>query len=258
MKRTPIAKMLVDKLRGRHNSIRYRFWEIPKETLKHYTYRLRGRSWIDYYAHSINTKDSEALAPTPDYLDVGKGFLTFLQDHGLQPDHALLDYGCGILRGGLQFVPYLKPHRYVGVEISETRLQQGRDLMRAAGIPDDRYETHLVRDCSLRELGDRRFDYIWAHAVLMHMPESDIRAFLSSLKTHLNPGAAFYFTYFPSEQLGTNRVVVDQVRDFYYPTEYLRGIFESLGYDYVILPRGYKENWGIRTRARLIEGHRSS
>ena len=244
-------KLLLDKLRGRHRSIRFRFWEMPKETLKLWWYRLRGRSWIDYYANRIDTKDSEALPEAPDYLDVGKDFLVCLQEQGLRPEHDLLDYGCGILRGGLQFVPYLESSRYVGVDISAGRLEQGRRLMAKAGIPGDRYETVLVRDCALTELGDRKFDYIWAHAVLMHMPEADIKSLLVSLKTHMKPGARFIFTFLPSERCGSDRVVKDQIRDFYYPTDYLKAIFESMGYDFEIMPKGYKENWGVRTRATL-------
>ncbi len=196
------VETLLEKLRGRHKSIRYRFWGIPKEHLKLCFYRLRGRSWIDYYADHLDTKDTEVLPQEASYLDVGKEFLTYLKEHGLRPEHYLLDYGCGILRGGLQFVPYLQPGHYVGVDIAGTRLEQGRRLMDEAGIAGDRYATFLVHDCSLKELGDRKFDYVWAHAVLMHMPEADIRALLSSLKKHLNPGAEFFFTFFPSEKLG--------------------------------------------------------
>ena len=246
------ARALVNKLRGRHKSIRSTFWDVPKEYLKLCLYRLRGRSWIDYYANYIDTKEAEALPAVPRYLDVGKDFLIYLQEQGLRPEHHLLDYGCGILRGGLQFVPYLKPGHYVGVDISEGRLEQGRRLMDEAGIAGDSYSTLLVHDCSLKELGDRKFDYVWAHAVLMHMPESDIRALLISLKNHLNAGASFFFTFFPSEKLGLDRIARDQVRDFYYPSEYLKALFECMGYDFVVMPGGYNENWGIRTRARLI------
>ena len=246
------AGVLLDRLRGRHKSIRYRFWGLPKRRLRLYLYRLLGRSWIEYYADHINTSESEVLTAAPTYLDVGKEFLTFLQKHGLRPEHRLLDYGCGILRGGLQLVPYLERGNYVGVDISRVRLDQGQDLMDGAGIARDRYSVVLVQDCSLRELEGETFDYVWAHAVLTHMPESDIRILLASLKNHMKPGGQFFFTFFPSEKLGADRPVADQVRDFYYPTEYLKGVFESAGYDFVVLPRDYRENWGLRTRARLI------
>ncbi len=252
MEHPALKEKVLTALRGRHNSIRFRFWETPKETLKLLFYRLSGRSFIDYYADRIATKESEALPSEPIYLDVGKEFLTYLQEHGLRPEDHLLDYGCGILRGGLQFVPYLEPGHYVGVDISASRLEQGQGLMDEAGIPRENYATYLVQDCSLKELGNRKFDIVWAHAVLMHMPEADIRALLASLKGHLNPGASFYFTFFPSESLGLDRITKDQVRDFYYPTDYLKEIFESKGYEFEILPKGYKENWGVRTRARLL------
>ena len=248
---------LLDKLRGRHKSLRHRFWRMPKEYVKLGLSRLSGQSWIDYYAKYIDTDVAEVLPAVPDYLDVGKEFLTYLQEHGLRREHQLLDYGCGILRGGLQFVPYLQPGHYVGVDISATRLEQGRRLMDEAGIARERYSTHLVHDCSLSELGERKFDYVWAHAVLTHMPEMDIRQLLAALKKHLNPGALFFFTFFPSEKLGVDRAAIDQVRDFYYPTDDLKNLFESLGYDFVIMPRNYRENWGVRTRARLTSDMRS-
>ena len=239
------------KLRGKHNSIRYRFIVLPKEYVKLLLWRGSGHTWIEYYAKQIDTKAAEALSATADYLDVGKEFLTLLKDEGLLPEHRLLDYGCGILRGGLQFVPYLNEGNYVGVDISKVRLAQGRALMREAGIDDDRYTLHYVRDCLLEELGDRQFDFVWAHAVLMHMPEEDIVEFLTSLKRHLAPGAVFYFTYFPSEKLGKVTVSRIQVRDFYYPTDYLKRLFEKAGYDFVLLPKGYQENWGLRVRTAL-------
>ncbi len=246
------AGIVLDKLRGRHKSIRYRFWQLPKRRFRLFLYRLLGRSWIDYYADHIDTSESEVLAAEPVYLDVGKEFLTFLQGHGLRPEHRLLDYGCGILRGGLQFIPYLDPGNYVGVDISRVRLDQGRELMDAAGIARDHYSVLLVQDCSLRELEGQKFEYIWAHAVLTHMPEADIRALLGSLKRHMAEGAQFFFTFFPSDKLGADRPVTDQVRDFYYPVDCLKGLFANEGYDFEVLPRDYRENWGLRTRARLV------
>jgi SAM-dependent methyltransferase len=246
--------VVLDKLRGPHKSLRYRCWELPKQSAKLAFYRLMGRSWIDYYAKHIDTSQSEVLTAAPVYLDVGKEFLNFLREHGLRPEHHVLDYGCGILRAALQLVPYLEPGRYVGVDISGARLEQGHQLMSEAGIAPDRYETHLVYDCSLKELDGRKFDYVWAHAVLTHMPEADIRSLLVALKAHLNRGASFFFTYFPSEKVGADRVTIDQVRDFYYPTGYLNNLFDELGYDFTVMPRDYRENWGIRTRARLKVG----
>lgn len=248
-----LMQFTLKKLRGRHKSIRFRFWELPKEALKLYYFRATGRSWIDYYADRLNTHHGEALPAEPVYLDVGHEFLEFLKQNGLQPQHRLLDYGCGILRGGLYIVPFLNPGNYVGIDISGSRIEQGRELMRKNSIPDDRYATYLVRDCLLRELEkERSFDYVWAHAVLMHMPENDIRTFLKSLRRHITCESYFFFTYYPSEKLGSAHIMRDQIRDFYYPTEFLQSIFLDMGYSFDILPAGYKENWGIRAVARLV------
>ena len=37
-------------------------------------------------------------------------------EHGLKPEHKLLDVGCGPLRGGIKFINYLEPGNYYGVD----------------------------------------------------------------------------------------------------------------------------------------------
>ena len=248
-----ILSKILNALRGRHRSISYRFVFLTKERFKLLSSKLLGRSWIDYYAKYIDRSPREVLVADPTYLSVGKEFLETLKEQGLKPEHYLLDFGCGILRGGLYFIPYLEKKRYTGVDISSTRLMQGAELMDENDIHRGRYEVIRVKDCSLTELEHRRFDYVWAHAVLPHMPEDDIRQLLQQLKSHLNPNATILFTYFASEMLGQDKAVVDQIRDYYYPTAHLEQLFKDEGYDFSLLPRGeYSENWGVRARAGLI------
>jgi cyclopropane fatty-acyl-phospholipid synthase-like methyltransferase len=40
---------------------------------------------------------------------------------GLQPEHSLLDIGCGPLQGGIAFIRYLQADRYVGVDHNPAR-----------------------------------------------------------------------------------------------------------------------------------------
>ncbi len=231
-------------LRGRHGSIKYRFWSVPLQYLKYGFHRAFGGTWIGYYSKHIDSHHSEKLENSTEYLDTGADFLEFLQSEGLSPHHRLLDYGCGILRGGLHFIPFLNSGNYVGVDISAQRLEQGQALIDSAGIDRGRYHTSLVKDCELKELGDRKFDYVWAHAVLMHMPENDIRTLLESLKRHLEDDGCFYFTFFPSEKLGADKTVRDQFRDFYYPTDHLNKIFDDAGYTFDIFEGNYQKKLG--------------
>src|SRR3979409_2149502 len=50
--------------------------------------------------------------------EIGELQFQFLRTHGLEPQHRLLDIGCGSLRGGVRFVSYLDPGNYFGIDIS--------------------------------------------------------------------------------------------------------------------------------------------
>lgn len=246
---------LANVLRGRQKSIRARFWTLPKEELVLRFYQLTGRSWIDFYGDRLDRMGREHIGTLPNekYLDGGRLFLEFLKKQGLERHHRILDYGCGIMRAALHLVPYLDQGRYTGVDISRARIEHGKWLLSNAGIPEDGYAVHAVRDCALRELKDQKFDFVWANSVLTHMPESDIQALLKALKHHLHADSNFYFTYSltePDEANGPKRL---NTKDFYYPESYIRKIFEDAGYEFVVVPDGVSDEYGSPTvRARLV------
>lgn len=245
MKFPSALEPFAERLRGPHKSIRYRFWRLPREKLRLTINNLRGRSWIDFYSDRMDemTDQGASKLPAKVYLDRGQEFLDFLVRYGMKPEHRLLDLGCGVLRGALYFVPYLNKGNYVGTEISASRLAKGVRVMDAAGIGRDRYETHLVTDCQLKELGEQKFDIVWANSVLTHMPECDIRTLIASLKSHMAPAASFYFTYSPSERINKTVPHIEKIKDFYYPTSYLKAIFSEYGYDFEVMPDGQNQRF---------------
>jgi hypothetical protein len=50
---------------------------------------------------------------------------TLLFQAGLRETHRLLDVGCGSLRGGRLFIPYLRAGHYYGVEPNEWLVEEG-------------------------------------------------------------------------------------------------------------------------------------
>lgn len=226
------------RLRGDYNSIRTRYFEMPRRWIDYLLrYRLFGKSWVKYYADLIDTDERAKGHVNPEYVNYGKVHFDYLRSQGLKKGHSLLDYGCGRMRAGLHFAKFLGPGRYVGVDISEERLKNGRELMRAAGIGDDEYESICVRDCYLRELDGRKFDFVWAASVLTHMPENDIRAALSSIRRLLAPDGAFYFTYAEADQ-EKRRIM----KDFWYPRAKIAELCEEAGLSFELMPH-YRE-WG--------------
>jgi SAM-dependent methyltransferase len=100
--------------------------------------------------------------------EIGSLQFDFLVRQGLQPNHYLLDVGCGSLRGGIHFVRYLDTGHYFGIDISKELLDAGK------------YELEINRLTSknpvLCEMGDfdfpslaQTFDYALAQSVFTHL-----------------------------------------------------------------------------------------
>lgn len=220
--------------RGDYNSIRYRYFRLPKEYATFYfLYRLRGKSWVDFYSERLDR--SQAGRPgdinfSPAYLESGKQFLAFMIKHGLEPHHRFLDYGCGVMRTGVQVVQHLEPNLYVGVDISEERLTKANLLAAKTGIDAGRYRTILLHDCELKELEGMAFDFVWAWSVINHMPEDDIRTMMRSMRPLLAPGGRFLFCFNRSERPYRMRL-----KDWWHPVPLMREICDGAGFDFELL-----------------------
>ena len=228
-------------LRGDYNSIRYRYFHLPREWMTYILkYRLFGKSWVDFYGARLDgfKTDGEFGPLKPAYAKDGEVHFNYLLSHGLKPSHSLLDYGCGVMRSGLFFAKYLDPGNYVGVDISEQRLAHGRHLMSEAGISECDYGAILVHDCRLTELKGRSFDFVWANSVLTHMPESDIRTMLAALSELLAEDGKFYFTFADADKRRRKHI-----KDFWYPEAEMRSIFNSAGYECQVSDH-YAEDYG--------------
>ena len=76
-----------------------------------------------------------ALVGPPDLWEMKRQFqIDFLRGVGLQPQHRLLDLGCGTLRGGIPLIAHLDPGNYAGVEVRRDVLDEGRRELAEAGL----------------------------------------------------------------------------------------------------------------------------
>lgn len=122
--------------------------------------------------------------------------LTFL---GLREQHFLLDIGCGSLRGGRLFIPYLLPGRYFGVEPEQWLIEEGvkhevgRDLIE---VKQPVFSSD--RDFTL-SIFNQRFDFILAQSIFSHASLSQIRRCLSEAKKVMGPTTLFAATFVRGE-----------------------------------------------------------
>jgi hypothetical protein len=117
---------------------------------------------------------------------------------GLRDQHTLLDIGCGSLRAGRLFIPYLRRGGYFGIEplawlVEEgIRNEVGQDLVRIKEpvFSDD-------ANFTLTTFG-RTFDFMIAQSIFSHTSQAQISRCVSQARQCLAPQGLFAATYFES------------------------------------------------------------
>ena len=129
--------------------------------------------------------------------ELGKLQFQFLVDQGLQPTHRFLDVGCGSLRGGMRFIPYLNPGNYWGIDNNEGLIEAGWNIELAqAKLQGRQPRTQLVclRDFEFSSL-QTTFDMVLAQSVFTHLNFNRIRRCLTRLAPVMEPGGKFFATF---------------------------------------------------------------
>ncbi len=158
-------------------------------------YRRRFRRTFDskWYRHTM--QGESAL-----WEQLGRLQFDFLIGHGLQPQHYLLDVGCGPLRAGVHFIRYLEPAHYYGVERDADVLGAARDVeLPLQGLTDRRPVLTVMEDFSFDRLG-HTFDYALAQSVFTHLPLNKIIRCLLSMERVLVSGGKFFATIYLNER----------------------------------------------------------
>jgi SAM-dependent methyltransferase len=114
---------------------------------------------------------------------------------GLRQDHRLLDLGCGSLRAGRFFIPYLLPGRYFGIEPEEWAVKAGIDFEVGDSLVKLRMPQFYHGSDFNLETFKVKFDYIVAQSIFSHAAASQISDCLSSVNKVLNPKGVMAFSY---------------------------------------------------------------
>lgn len=118
---------------------------------------------------------------------------------GLREQHSLLDIGCGSLRAGRLFIPYLLPGGYCGVEPEQWLLESaindevGADLIRLK-------KPQFIHnpDFAFDDFG-RKFDFLLAHSIFSHARGEDIGRCLESARRVMHDRSLFAATFVEGE-----------------------------------------------------------
>ena len=125
---------------------------------------------------------------------VGQLQYEFLVARGLEPEHRLLDIGCGTLRGGQYYIDHLDVGNYVGMDISERAIEEGK-----ARIPElvetKRPDFHVNDDLRFEEI-DEPVDYAIAQSVFSHLRRKQIVECFEYIPRAIGDGGVLFATYY--------------------------------------------------------------
>jgi SAM-dependent methyltransferase len=139
-------------------------------------------------AHSIGDGDSDLI---------GRIELSALLASGLEPEHTLVDFGCGTGRLAVHAIPRLARGAYIGIDISQTMLAQAeervarlkRTKVRSGCHVTWKHQTGVVFD-----LPPESVDFIAAFSVFTHMEHEDAYRYLVEARRAVRPGGKFVFS----------------------------------------------------------------
>jgi len=192
-----------------------------------------------------------AFVGPPDYYDViGALQFNLLATLGLREHHILLDIGCGSLRGGRLFIPYLLPGHYYGLEpeawlIEEgIRHELGEDLVRLKR-PTFNHDS----DFTLSLFG-QQFDFLLAQSIFSHATSRQIERCLKEAKTVMRTTAVFAATFFegPVNYTGAKWVYPGRVT---YRLDFLQQLAETQGLklEPIMWPHPSGQTWVLLAHA---------
>ncbi len=133
------------------------------------------------------------------WAEIGRLQFEFMVREGeLSPEMKLLDVGCGCLRGGVHFIPYLDPGNYFGIDSNPSLIDAGYSVE----VPRHGLAGRIDRDQLLvtDDFGAWRFgvsfDRAIAVSVWTHLPLNQIQRSIRETARVLSPGGSMYASLF--------------------------------------------------------------
>jgi hypothetical protein len=149
-----------------------------------------GGSYAQFYVEETRRQIDAGLMKHGNIgLDVDVGFmrkrgqlvLEEFKRAGCQPHHVVVDYGCGSLWIGEAFMDYLAPGNYVGLDVEAGFYIEGLTRFPDGYVAQRRPMLRAISPDSLREVRDRKPDFILSTGVLMHVPPEDLADYFTGV-----------------------------------------------------------------------------
>jgi SAM-dependent methyltransferase len=141
-----------------------------------------------------------AFVSPPDKYDLVSALqFCLLTTLGLREEHTLLDIGCGSLRGGRLFIPYLLSGRYFGIEPEQWLIDDGIKNELGADIINIKQPSFYNDRSFSFSVFNQTFDFILAQSIFSHAAQPQIEQCLAEAKKVMKPTAIFVANFVEGE-----------------------------------------------------------
>jgi SAM-dependent methyltransferase len=124
------------------------------------------------------------VGPAEMYDLMGSSQFSLLCTLGLRENHRLLDIGCGSLRGGRLFIPYLAPGGYTGLEPNKWLVDEAIERQIGHDVLGLKAPT-FVHNESFDLSGLDPFDFVIAQSIASHTGPAMTRALMEAIREGL-------------------------------------------------------------------------
>ena len=147
---------------------------------------------------------------------------------GLREHHYLLDIGCGSLRAGRLFIPYLLPGHYFGIEPEQWLIEEGKKNELGRDIIALKNPVFSDDDNFTLTTFGRDFDFLLAQSIFSHTSQTQIERCFSQAKKCMKSTSVFVATFVKGEKNYTgNKWVYPGCAT--YTLEHMTGLAEKYG-----------------------------
>lgn len=167
-------------------------------------------------------------------LDQGMNVFTLLKDHGLKPNHYLLDIGCGWLRVGIHIIDYLNPGRYYGFDKEKRQFNRAKKVINEENLLHKKPMIWLIDSPDdIASMINVSFDYMLARSVFTHIDPETLESLFAAFIPFLKNTGVFHASFFKGEK---NTVQIDNPhfnrKNEYSHVLYPLSFFENLAKKY--------------------------
>jgi hypothetical protein len=113
---------------------------------------------------------------------------------GIEPHHRLIDYGCGSLMTGVHFVRALAPGNYLGLDVTPSFIEIGKNLIGPDLMQEKRPHLETISERSLAAAADFEADLVVSNAVAYHVHPAELPSYCRNLvRITSKPGCRLAF-----------------------------------------------------------------